>query len=310
MEELREKIGRIVNIQHYCYQDGPGVRTTVFVKGCSLHCKWCGNPESISKKYDFSFDKKECVGCKACGKCLQEKKEVFLMPDDENLPPDVNFFEAKQLEPSLSSVCPVGAISFYGKDVSVGEVIDEVDKDFSFYVKSGGGLTISGGEPLLQVEFTKALLQLAHSHGYTTAIESAFCVPWENVYEILPHVDVVMHDIKLMDSKEHKKWTGVGNERILENIKKAYETFPQKQFIVRTPLIPGVNDKREIIEEVLEFILPFQNVKKYELMPYHRLGTGKYESLGKTYEMQNTPSVDEASIRELRELIEKSFNNR
>ena len=312
IEEVRKTEGRIINIQHYCYHDGPGVRTTVFVKGCSLHCKWCGNPESIALGKDLSFDRKECVGCKACGRCLREPfpEGMFEVTEDVDAPPKINWEKARGVDEKIIEICPVGALSVYGKDITAGEVIDEVDKDYGFYVGSGGGITISGGEPLLQPEFTKALLELSHAHGYTTAIESAFNAPWEHVAEVLPHVDYVLHDIKLTDTRKHKEWTGVSNERILNHLKKAYETFPDKTFIARTPLIPGVNADEESVEQILSFILPHKNVIRYELMPYHRLGRGKYESMGLDYQMEDTPSVDQKWLGYLRKKIDNAMKTR
>ncbi|MCR5755415.1 MAG: glycyl-radical enzyme activating protein, partial [Acetatifactor sp.] len=191
IDEVRGIAGRVINIQHYCYHDGPGVRTTVFVKGCSLHCKWCGNPESISPNREFSFDRKECVGFKHCGKCAKAPfpEGMFTAPENETSPPVISWEKAKEWNPVCNSLCPTGALSTYGEDTTVGAVIDEVDQDYSFYVGSGGGITVSGGEPLLQPDFTSGLLELAHAHGYTTAIETAFNVPWANADKVLPHVD-------------------------------------------------------------------------------------------------------------------------
>jgi len=311
-DEIRKIEGRVINIQHYCYHDGPGVRTTVFVKGCSLHCKWCGNPESIAPGKEFSFDKKECVGVKFCGKCLKAPfpEGMFTAAANETDPPIISWEKAKDWKPEYNRLCPVGALSVYGEDTTVGAVMDEVDKDYSFYAGSGGGITVSGGEPLLQPDFTKGLLEVAHAHGYTTAIESAFNVPWQNVEQVLPHVDFVLHDIKLMDPVKHKEWTKVTNERALTNLEKAYTLYPDKKFIARTPLIPGVNDEEQAIDQVLDFILPHKNVIKYELMPYHRLGSGKYESLGLDYPMGDTPSVDPKHLAYLREKIENAFQKR
>ena len=160
----------------------------------------------------------------------------------------------------------------FGKRMTVDEVLDEAEKDSSFYRSTGGGLTLSGGECLLQPDFAAALLAGAHERGFNTAIETACNVPWKNIEKVLPHVDTVLHDHKLTIPERHKKWTGVGNERVLANFKKAYETFPDADFIARTPLIPGVNADEEHIRAVLAFIRPHKNVIDYELLPYHRFG--------------------------------------
>ena len=169
----------------------------------------------------------------------------------------------------------------FGKRMTVDEVLDEVEKDASFYRSTGGGITLSGGECLLQPDFSAALLEGAHERGINTAIETACNVPWAFVEKVLPHVDTMLHDHKLTIPERHKKWIGVGNERILENFKKAYETFPDIDFIARTPLIPGVNADEEHIRAVLAFIRPHKNVIDYELLPYHRFGLGKYELPGR-----------------------------
>jgi pyruvate formate lyase activating enzyme len=161
----------------------------------------------------------------------------------------------------------------FGKEMTVEEVLDEVERDASFYRTSGGGMTLSGGECQLQPDFAAALLEEAHNRGINTAIETAGNVPWSFMEKVLPHVDTMLHDHKLTIPERHKKWTGVDNKRILKNFKKAYETFPDVEFIARTPLIPGVNDDEEHIRAVLEFIRPHKNVIDYELLPYHRFGT-------------------------------------
>ena len=165
--------------------------------------------------------------------------------------------------------------------MTVDEVLDEVEKDASFYRTTGGGITLSGGECLLQPDFSAALLKGAHERGFNTAIETACNVPWAFVEKVLPHVDTMLHDHKLTIPERHKKWVGVGNERILANFKKAYETFPDIDFIARTPLIPGINADEEHIRAVLAFIRPHKNVIDYELLPYHRFGLGKYEQPGR-----------------------------
>ena len=177
--------------------------------------------------------------------------------------------------------------------MTVDQVLDEVEQDSTFYRESGGGMTVSGGECQLQADFMAALLAGAHQRGINTAIETASNVPWDFMAKVLPHVDTVLHDIKLTDPERHKKWCGADNTRIRANLKRAYETFPDKKFIARTPLIPGVNDDEEHIRATLAFIKPYKNVVDYELLPYHRFGESKYEFLGEVYEMDDfkTPSA-------------------
>jgi pyruvate formate lyase activating enzyme len=195
----------------------------------------------------------------------------------------------------------------HGKQMTVDEVLEEVEKDASFYRSTGGGITLSGGECLLQPDFSAALLEEAHNRGINTAIETACNVPWANVEKVLPHVDTMLHDHKLTDPDRHKKWIGAKNERILANFKKAYETFPDTEFIARTPLIPGVNADEEHIRAVLEFIRPHKNVIDYEILPYHRFGLGKYEYLGKVYELDDYKSPSDELVQRYRAIIDEAF---
>ena len=300
--------GTVLNIQRYCSHDGPGIRTTVFLKGCSLRCKWCGNPESIRLKPELSYDPKKCTG-KKCGLCLKspfpEGAFYFVEGDDEHV--KVNWHLATSVDEALVSLCPTGALEMFGKKMTVNEVLDEVEKDASFYRSTGGGMTISGGEVMLQPDFAAALLKGAHDRGFNTAIETACNAPWSFLEKVLPHVDTMLHDNKLMNSERHQKWTGVGNERILANFKRAYETFPDIDFITRTPLIPGVNADEEHVRAVLEFIRPHKNVIDYELLPYHRFGLGKYEYLGKVYELDDYKTPSDEVVKHLQAIIDEAF---
>lgn len=305
-EEIK---GKIINIQHYCYHDGPGVRTTVFLKGCSFNCKWCSNPESICPSIELAYDKKECLGAEKCGLCLKKPfpKDLFKISADGKI--DVNWEKARGWNGDEIDLCPTKALFRYGKEVSVKEVIAEVDKDISFYTGNKGGITVSGGEPLLQPDFTAELLKTAHEHGYTTAIESAFNVPWSFAEKVLPYVDTVLHDIKHIDAEKHRQWIGSDNRRSLKNLEMAYKLFPNIDFITRTPIIPTFNDDEETIKGILDFILPYENVIDYELLAYHKLGLGKYEVLGRDYTMPEVKLTD-GKIEELRKIIADSFDKR
>ena len=303
-----EITGIVLNIQRYCSHDGPGTRTTVFFKGCSLRCKWCSNPESIRIKPELSYEPKKCIG-KECSICLKppfpEGAFYFIEGDDEKV--KVNWQLAMNCDETLASLCPEGALEMFGKEMTVNEVVDEVEKDASFYRNTGGGMTLSGGEVMLQPDFAAACLQEAHNRGINTAIETACNVPWSFLEKVLPHVDTMLHDIKLMDSERHKKWTGVGNKRILDNFKKAYENFPHIDFVARTPLIPGINADEETIRAVLDFIKPYKNVIDYELLPYHRFGLGKYELLGAIYELDDFNTPSDAVVKHLEAIIDEAF---
>ena len=301
--------GRVLNIQRYCSHDGPGIRTTVFLKGCSLRCKWCSNPESISLKPELAYDSRLCTGKKECGECLESPfpEGAFYVVEGADDTIKVNWDLATDCDEATVALCPTKALYMFGQEMTVDRVIDEVERDSSFYRNTGGGITVSGGECLLQPDFCAALLEEAHARGINTAIETACNVPWAFIEKVLPHVDTMLHDHKLTIPERHKKWTGVSNKRILENFKKAYETFPNTEFVARTPLIPGVNDDEEHIRAVLEFIRPHKNVIEYELLPYHRFGLSKYEFLGKVYELADFTTPSDESVQRLQAIIDEAF---
>ncbi|MDA8139384.1 MAG: glycyl-radical enzyme activating protein [Desulfobacteraceae bacterium] len=303
--------GVVLNIQHFCTHDGPGIRTNVFLKGCSLRCKWCSNPESINAKPELGYNPGKCIGEKQCGFCLKgvcPESAIHVVgagdrPDDKVR---INWDLCTNCGQCIP-VCPSNALYLFGQALTVDQVLDEVEQDASFYRESGGGITLSGGECQLQADFAAALLAGAHARGINTTIETASNVPWEFMAKVLPHVDTVLHDIKLTDPQLHKKWTGVDNSRIRANLQKAYETFPEAKFIARTPLIPGVNDDEEHIRATLAFIKPYKNVVDYELLPYMRFGESKYGFLGKIYEMQDFNPPPPETMSRLQAIIDEAF---
>jgi len=303
--------GRVLNIQRYCGEDGPGTRTTVFLKGCSLRCKWCANPESIKLKYELDYNRKACKGAAACGLCLKAPfpEGAFYVVDGEDDKVHANW-DLADITEELAGLCPTGAIGIFGKEMTARDVLTEVLKDESMYRNTGGGMTISGGECLLQPDFTAAILRGAQESGIHTAIETAGNVPWEYMEKVLQYVDLMLHDNKQMNPERHKKWMGVDNKRLLENFRKAYETFPNKEFITRTPTIPGINADEEHIRAVLAFIKPYKNVVDYELLPYHRYGTGKYEFLGKVYELKDYDPPTPELLAHLRGIIDEAFGRK
>ena len=303
--------GIVLNIQRYCSHDGPGIRTTVFLKGCSLRCKWCSNPESIHRAAELAYAPDMCSGKKECGLCLKPPfpEGAFYVVEGPDDKVKVNWDLATDIDEATVALCPTKALDMYGKRMTVDEVLDEAEGDSTFYRNTGGGMTLSGGECMLQPDFAAALLEGAHKRGFNTAIETACNVPWSFVEKVLPHVDTMLHDHKLTIPERHKKWTGVSNERILANFKRAYETFPDIDFIARTPLIPGVNADEEHIRAVLAFIRPYKNVIDYELLPYHRFGLGKYESLGVVYELDDFRTPSDELVAHLQAIIDEAFGH-
>src|SRR5512139_182059 len=306
--------GLVLNIQHFCTHDGPGIRTNVFLKGCSLRCKWCSNPESIDPKPELGYKEKLCLGEKQCGFCLKNvcpESAIYVVGEGDRADDKVRInWDLCTNCGKCVPVCPSSALYMFGQEMTAEQVLDEVEQDSSFYRESGGGITLSGGECQLQPDFAAALLEGAHKRGINTAIETAFNVPWAFVEKVLSHVDTVLHDIKLTDPERHRKWVGVDNVRIRANLIRAYETFPDKTFIARTPLIPGVNDDEEHIRATLAFIKPYKNVIDYELLPYMRFGESKYGFLGAVYEMMDFTSPSPETLKRLQAIIDEAFGRK
>lgn len=279
----------ISNIQKYCVHDGPGIRTTVFFKGCSLACKWCANPESISMEPQVGFISKLC---KHCGKCKDICPRDALLWG-ENGPVGIDHSKCVNCRSCLS-VCPSKALVPYGNEMSLDEVFREVKRDALFYcAEPRGGVTVSGGEPLLYAPFVSALFQKCHEADIHTCVETAGNVSVSALQEVLPHADLFLLDLKHMDTEKHREGTGFGNERILENIR--FVAQSGADILFRAPLIPGYNDTLENIEATAAFLktLP-EKVRCYELMPYHRMAVAKYEAIGMPFLMGDLePPTDE-----------------
>lgn len=305
-EQAARLTGRVLNIQHFCTNDGPGIRTTVFLKGCSLRCKWCCNPESIHPKPELAYDPKKCIGEAACGACLKVCPETAIHVAEADGKVGINWDLCTNCNQCVP-VCPAEALTTFGQDMTIEQILAEVEQDGSFYAESGGGLTLSGGECTLQPEFSAALLAEAQRRGLNTAIETAGNVPWHFFEQVLQHTDTVLHDHKHFDPVQHKHWVGVDNHRIQANYRRAYETFPDKTFIARTPVIPGVNDTEAHVRAVLDFIRPYKNVVDYQLLPYHRYGQSKYDFLGRVYELRDFPSLPGATLKHLQSIIDQAF---
>jgi pyruvate formate lyase activating enzyme len=269
--------GIVTDIQRFSIHDGPGIRTTVFLKGCNMCCRWCHNPETIGPRPQIQLFPDKCIGCGACLEACTRGAHV-------------QAGGAKEFRRELclacgqcAKTCYAEAIVLVGKDMTAGEVVAEVMQDREFYKNSGGGVTVSGGEPLFQVEFTHEILRLCRERGLHTAVESNMAWPWKRVTPILPLTDLVIVDIKLMNGEAHREWTGLPNDTVLANAERL--SRQKVDLIVRTPVIPGVNDTPEEIDRIAAFIAPFENLLYYELLPFHPMGTGKYRSLGMEWKM-------------------------
>ncbi|SEA21190.1 pyruvate formate lyase activating enzyme [Pseudobutyrivibrio sp. ACV-2] len=295
---MNETKGLIFNIQRFSVHDGPGIRTVVFEKGCPLRCLWCANPESQIGKPQLAWTESKCIGCKSCInsdlKCNPHFNDEGLYWDEFN--PD----ETDDIE----RICPSKALHVIGYETTVCDVITQINKDEIFYGDEEGGLTISGGEPLMQPKFTYQLLKEAKKHGISTAIETTGYGDTGDFIKIAGKLEYILMDIKTLDDSVHKRVTGVSNEVILNNFESIRKAYPNLPMHVRTPVIPRVNDTEDSIKSISEFLRCRKNVR-YELLKYHRLGEPKYISLHRTYPMKEVELSDEVF-----ELLKKyEFNN-
>ncbi len=273
MDELRQIKGRIFSVQGYSIHDGPGVRTTVFLSGCPLRCKWCQNPESQKLEPTLFFFAEKCTGCAACVSACPEHAISI-----QNGLSKTNRTLCRACG-RCAAACPSGARELVGEEKSAGELLERICRDRIFFTSSGGGVTLSGGEVLSQPQFSAALLELCKAEGLHTAIETCGFGPWESFERILEHTDLVLYDFKHMDSARHELGTGVGNELILENAERVYNTA-KKKMAARVPVIPGFNDTQENMTALASFITNRLGADvKVHLLPYHNLGESKKERM-------------------------------
>jgi len=272
----RDVTGRIFDVQRFSVHDGPGIRTTVFLKGCPLRCRWCHNPESIDPRPQISFLPSACIGCKRCMEvCPRGAHRVV---DGERV------FDRQRCEVCGKCVeeCYAEALEMVGRDATVGEVLDEVLRDRCFYETSGGGMTLSGGEPLSQIDFTDALLAAAKDANLHTCVETCGLADYKQLDRIRPMVDLFLYDWKETDPQRHKQSTGVSNERIAANLRALHAAGAK--ILLRCPIIPGLNDREGHFEGIARLARELDGLEGVELMPYHKLGESKTARFGLTGE--------------------------
>ena len=287
----------VFNIQKYSVHDGPGIRTTVFFKGCPLKCAWCHNPESHSIEHQLMLNSDKCVGC---GKC-----ENRCPHDAIKIVDGVSKLDKSkcQICKKCSLICPKQGIEYVGQTMEVKEMVKEILKDQMFYDESGGGVTFSGGEPMMQPDVVGEVAKRCQDFGVHTAMETSGFATWESFEKVLPHIDLFLIDIKAIQDDIHKEYVGASNQIILENIRKL--SALGKKMWIRMPIICGINDGEENITATISFLkeIHFEHVN---LLPYHSIGKGKYTKLGKEYTL---PEIKEPSDTHMKELAQQFTNN-
>lgn len=298
-----ERKATIFNIQKYNMYDGDGIRTIVFFQGCPLRCKWCANPEGMIKKHRVMLKSNLCVNCGACVSACPVGIHTI---STETLKHEVN----RDIEclgcGKCKDACLKSAISIIGEVKTISELLKIVEEDRTFYEMSGGGVTLGGGEVLMQPEAASSLLMACKQEGINTAIETCGYAKLESVLKVAQFTDLFLFDIKHIDSDKHFQLTGVRNEQILENLK---ELLRLKYNVkIRMPLLKGVNDDQDEIEKVMEFLAPYKDYKNFkgiDLLPYHKMGVHKYTQLGLEYPIKDDPSLNNEDLDRIEGWIKK-----
>jgi pyruvate formate lyase activating enzyme len=290
--------GIVFNIQSYSLHDGPGIRTVVFFKGCPLKCAWCSNPESQRSSPELGIMRERCRGCRKCVEVCPEGA-ITILEDGTVLTDRVKCIVCGTCE----EACPYRARQIYGRQISKEELVEEIEKDMPFYIRSGGGVTFSGGEPTVQYDTLLAVLKACKRKFIHTAVETCgYITDRKKIDDLLQYLDLVLYDIKCIDDELHKKYTGASNRIILENAR--HIASAGKEMIIRVPVIPGFNDREDEIRRIAEFVLSLVSVKEINLLPYHELGKSKYGMLDKEYGIGEETDLSEEKVDKLKAVIQ------
>lgn len=289
--------GTVFDIKRFSIHDGPGIRTTVFFKGCPLRCAWCHNPESQNREREQIFRANRCIGCRAClATCTQTA--IYW---NGNGP--VTDGEKCTLCGACVETCYAEAREIVGKEMTVAQVMEEIERDVAFYDQSGGGVTFSGGEPLMQPRFLLALLRACREKEMHTAVDTCGYVAPETLDPIREYVDLFLYDLKLLDAALHREFTGVSNERILANLTALSERG--HHIVLRVPIIPGINDDPESISQIGAFAATLPQAHPIDLLPYHHTALDKYERLERTYAFPESRAPSPERMAELARVLQE-----
>jgi pyruvate formate lyase activating enzyme len=289
--------GSVFNIKRFAVDDGPGIRTTVFLKGCPLRCWWCHNPEGQNSSLELMYRQKRCI---MCGECTKTCPNHALSLGAKHL--SINR-RICSLCGECAKKCPSEALTIVGEETSVEEVMREINKDSAFYEESQGGITISGGEPLLQIGFTDAILNECKKRNVHTAVDTCGYASHETIERIKNKVDLFLYDLKIMNETKHKKYTGKSNGPVLENLKTLAENG--NDLLIRFPVIPGISDDEKNVKRIANLVFSY-GLKRICLLPYHRAGIEKYRNLGRGYRLNSTKVPSEQKLNAIKKLLEAS----